>query len=118
MEEGTEFQSMALVRYRDRAQSQSASGLLPPLPDVADLPQLAKGKGNKIINISSAKFKSGEERLVDVMVLRHNQDLTLVSGKRTLTLKTKDLADYQGERGQRGKKLPRGCQHIDGFSLE
>ncbi len=85
---------------------------------IADLPQLAKGKGNKIINIPSAKFKTGEEFLIDVTVINKSQDLTLLSGKRKLTLKAKDLASFQGERGQRGKKLPRGFQRVDGFAVD
>lgn len=84
---------------------------------IKDLPQLAKGKGNKIINIPSAKFKSGEEFLIDVIAIAQNQDLTLVSGKRKLTLKAKELDNFAGERGQRGKKLPRGFQRVDGFSF-
>lgn len=82
---------------------------------IAELPQLTKGKGNKIINIPTAKFKSGEEFLIDVTVIQEKQELTLINGKRTLTLKAKDLAAFQGERGQRGKKLPRGFQRVDGF---
>lgn len=85
---------------------------------IADLPQLSKGKGNKIINIPTAKFKSGEETLLDTAVITENQSLTLKSGKRSLTLKPSDLANFQGERGQRGRKLPRGFQQIDGFQME
>lgn len=84
---------------------------------IADLPQLAKGKGNKVINIPTAKFKAGEEFVVDMTVLGEKDSLTLLSGKRKLTLKPKDLANFQGERGQRGRKLPRGFQHVDGLSL-
>lgn len=82
---------------------------------VAALPQLSKGKGNKIINIPSAKFKKGEEFVVDVTVISEKDPLTLRSGKRTLTLKRKDLVNFQGERGKRGRKLPRGFQRVDGF---
>jgi topoisomerase-4 subunit A len=84
---------------------------------IADLPQLAKGKGNKVINIPTAKFKAGEEFVVGMAVLAEKDSLTLLSGKRKLTLKPKDLANFQGERGQRGHKLPRGFQHVDGFLL-
>ncbi len=82
---------------------------------IADLPVLSKGKGNKIINVPPAKFKNAEEWVVDVAVVHEKDSLTLCSGKRTLTLKPKDLASFQGERGQRGKKLPRGFQKVDGF---
>jgi topoisomerase-4 subunit A len=82
---------------------------------VADLPQLAKGKGNKIINISSKKFKTREEYLIDIAVIGETDELTILSGKRKLTLKKNDLKHFLGERGQRGGKLPRGFQHADGF---
>ena len=39
--------------------------------------------------------------------------ITLVAGKRKMTIKAADLAHYVGERGRRGNKLPRGLQRID-----
>ena len=36
---------------------------------IDDLPELAKGKGNKLINIPAKKYKSGEEKLVATAVL-------------------------------------------------
>lgn len=101
----------------DKIAAVTNSGQLLVFP-IAELPQLAKGKGNKIINVPSAKFKAGEEKLCDVLVLGANQGLTILSGKRKLSLKASELASFVGERGQRGKKLPRGFQHVDGFSLE
>ncbi len=40
---------------------------------VNELPQLAKGKGNKMINIPMAKYKDKEEYIVDVAVLHSKQ---------------------------------------------
>ncbi len=79
---------------------------------VNELPELAKGKGNKIINIPSAKYKDKEEFVIDVAILHEGQKLTLFSGQRHITLKAKDLIHYMGKRGQRGSKLPRGYQRI------
>ncbi|MHA7840259.1 MAG: DNA topoisomerase IV subunit A [Gammaproteobacteria bacterium] len=80
---------------------------------VADLPQLSKGKGNKIIQIPPAKLKTREEYVVAMALLNEQQYLQCHAGKRHVTLKFKDLEHYQGERGRRGNKLPRGYQKVD-----
>jgi topoisomerase-4 subunit A len=80
---------------------------------LADLPQLARGKGNKIINIPSSRVQSREEFVVAVAVVSEGQQLVVHSGKRHLGLKTGDLEHYRGERGRRGNKLPRGFQKVD-----
>ncbi len=85
---------------------------------IADLPQLPKGKGNKIINVPSKRSESREEYVVDMAVLNEAESLVLHAGKRKLTLKAKDLAPFHGERGQRGKKLPRGFQRVDRIEVE
>ncbi|WP_017939435.1 DNA topoisomerase IV subunit A [Zestomonas thermotolerans] len=85
---------------------------------VRDLPQLAKGKGNKIIGIPSERVASREEYLVDLAVLAEGSTLVLQSGKRTLSLRPEDLEHYKGERGRRGNKLPRGFQRVDGLRVE
>ena len=84
---------------------------------LADLPVLSKGKGNKIINIPSARAKDREELLVSLAVLNEADSLVVQSGKRTLTLKRGDLEHYRGERGRRGNKLPRGFQKVDGVEV-
>jgi len=80
---------------------------------VTELPELARGKGNKIINIPSAKVKTREEYVIAVSTIGPGQLLTLFSGKRHITLKASDLDHYRGERGRRGNKLPRGFQKVD-----
>ncbi|WP_027330355.1 DNA topoisomerase IV subunit A [Marinimicrobium agarilyticum] len=80
---------------------------------VTELPELARGKGNKIMNIPSARVQSREEYVIAVCVIGEGQALTLHAGKRHLTLKAGDLDHYRGERGRRGNKLPRGFQKVD-----
>ena len=80
---------------------------------VTELPELARGKGNKIMNIPSARVQTREEFLVSLNILNPDQMLTLYSGKRHITLKMSDLEHYRGERGRRGNKLPRGFQKVD-----
>ncbi|WP_339080238.1 DNA topoisomerase IV subunit A [Pseudomonas sp. TMP9] len=85
---------------------------------VADLPQLGKGKGNKIIGIPAERVALREEYLTDLAVLPVGATLVLQAGKRTLSLKADDLEHYKGERGRRGNKLPRGFQRVDSLLVE
>lgn len=85
---------------------------------VSDLPQLSKGKGNKLIGIPTDRAAKREELLIDFAVLSAQATLVLVAGKRTLSLKFSDLEHYQGERGRRGNKLPRGFQRVDALRVE
>ncbi|SEC37570.1 DNA topoisomerase IV subunit A [Pseudomonas anguilliseptica] len=85
---------------------------------VRDLPQLGKGKGNKIIGIPGERVASREEYLTDLAVLPAGSTLVLQAGKRTLSLKADDLEHYKGERGRRGNKLPRGFQRVDSLLVE
>jgi topoisomerase-4 subunit A len=85
---------------------------------VAELPRLSKGKGNKIIGIPGERVASREEYVTDLLVLPAGATLVLVAGKRTLSLRGTDLEHYQGERGRRGNKLPRGFQRVDQLLVE
>jgi topoisomerase-4 subunit A len=85
---------------------------------VGELPEMAKGKGNKIFNVPSKKFKSGEESMVALAVVPPKGKLRIVSGKRHTTVKYSELEHYAGNRGQRGKKLPRGFQNVNSVALE
>lgn len=85
---------------------------------VADLPELAKGKGNKMISIPALRAQSREEYVVATAVVPHDAPITLLAGKRKLTLKPVDLEHYRGERGRRGNKLPRGLQRVDAITVE
>ena len=80
---------------------------------LSELPVMARGKGNKLINIPSAKTASREEYVVCVALLSVDDTLVVHSGKRYIRLKPSDLDHYRGERGRRGNKLPRGFQKVD-----
>ncbi|WP_300175439.1 DNA topoisomerase IV subunit A [uncultured Aliivibrio sp.] len=79
---------------------------------IKDLPQLGKGKGNKIINIPAARSKSRDEFLSHLLPLPQGATVTLYAGKRKLGLKPSDLDNFRGERGRRGSLLPRGLQRV------
>ncbi|MFD1384851.1 DNA topoisomerase IV subunit A [Rhodanobacter aciditrophus] len=86
--------------------------------NVASLPQMAKGKGNKMLSISSARAKDREE-WVCAMASVQPEDLLLAhSGKRFISFAEKELQEYIGERGRRGLKLPRGFQRIDTLEVK
>ena len=80
---------------------------------LSELPQLNKGKGNKMIAIPSVRAAGREEYVKAVVILGAEDQLKITSGKRTLTLKPADLDDYLAKRGSRGSKLPRGFQKVD-----
>jgi len=85
---------------------------------LSELPELSRGKGNKIINIPSSRLQAREEFVVDYAIIADGGSLIVHSGKRYLVMKQKDLEHYLGERGRRGHKLPRGFQKVDRLEAE
>ncbi len=85
---------------------------------VKDLPELARGKGNKIISIPSARVKSREEFMVAVTVVPPQKTVLVHSGKRHMKLKFSELEVFRCERGRRGAKLPRGFQRVEALNVE
>lgn len=82
-----------------------------------ELPDLSKGKGNKILTIPGSRVQSREEFLVDIILLQENQLLVIKSGNKKLKLKPSDWKHYLGERGRRGNKLPRAFQKVDSMDV-
>ncbi|TLY47985.1 MAG: DNA topoisomerase IV subunit A [Gammaproteobacteria bacterium] len=84
-----------------------------------ELPLLARGKGNKMIQIPPKKLELREEFISRIAILpTKNSKLLLTSGKKQFTLKNSDLAHYIGKRGQRGHKLPHGLQKLDSLTVD
>ncbi len=82
-----------------------------------ELPQLAKGKGNKIINIPSAKFKTHEEFCQYLFILNEDSSINIQAGKKSTTLNKKKWQDYIGERGQRGKMLAKNFRNAESITV-
>lgn len=80
---------------------------------VADLPLMSKGKGNKLINLGTG----GTETLIGIGLMKEGDMLIVNAGKRHVKMKFKDLEHYQGERGRRGNKLPRGFQNVSSIEV-
>lgn len=86
--------------------------------DLKDLPQMSKGKGNKIIGIPPAKLKTGEENVVAVACIQNGEKLTVHAGKKHKTLRPQEVDEYYMDRGKRGFKLPRGYQKVEAIEVE
>ncbi len=99
----------------DRVVAVTSAGHLLAFP-LSELPELDKGKGNKIIDIPKAKL--GTERVVAIAALSPGQTLQVRSGQRTMSLSFKDLDAYVGARATRGGLLPRGWQKVDGLDVQ
>ncbi len=99
----------------DRIVAVTSSGNLLAIP-ASELPELDKGKGNKIIDIPKAKLAT--ERVVAVVAVGPGNTLLVRSGQRTMNLSYKDLETYIGSRATRGHLLPRGWQKVDGLAVE
>jgi topoisomerase-4 subunit A len=88
------------------------------LTPVEQLPQMAKGKGNKIINIPSKLLNSGDEVVSAITVVPEKGKLVVHSGKKYKTMKPSELETYVGERGRRGLKLSQGYRVVDKLAVE
>ncbi|MDY6942543.1 MAG: DNA topoisomerase IV subunit A [Pseudomonadota bacterium] len=83
--------------------------------ELNDLPELARGKGNKIVSLTARNQPAA--RLVDIAVLGDDDSLTVVSRGRRMRIKPADLVNYRRQRGQRGTLLPRGWQSVDALEV-
>ena len=95
----------------------STEGYMLVIP-LAELPQMTRGKGNKIINIPSARLKAREEYVAAVRCIQDGEKLTVFAGKKHKTMKAAEVDEFEGERGRRGRKLPRGYQKVDRIRVE
>jgi topoisomerase-4 subunit A len=84
---------------------------------LGDVPELAKGKGNKLINIPPKRLKSGEEVVVGLVAISEKDEILVWAGQRYLRMGEKDIDHFRGERAQRGRKLPRGFQRVTKIEL-
>jgi topoisomerase-4 subunit A len=85
---------------------------------VKDVPELARGKGNKLFDIASKNYASREEFLTGLAVVAKDKALIVRSGDRKMTISWGDLKDYRGQRAQRGSVLPRGWRSVDTLESE
>jgi topoisomerase-4 subunit A len=101
----------------DRLVAVTSAGRMLVIP-ASDLPELSRGKGNKIIAIPPKAVAERSEYVIDILAVPEGGRVRLFSGKRYLNLRAADLNAYEGERGRRGGKLPRGFQKVDAIELD
>ena len=99
------------------AAADGADGRLLVFP-VSDLPELAKGRGNKLFSIPGARAAAREELVVSVVVVAPGGKLRVICGERTMTLGWSELADYRGERAQRGAMLPKNYRRVTALEVD
>ncbi len=99
------------------AASEGADGRLLVFP-VAELPELAKGRGNKLFNIPGAGGQAREVFFVGVAVVVPGAKLKVICGERTMTLSWAELEHYRGERAQRGAMLPKTYRRVTALEIE
>jgi len=113
-------QPVAPVMIRNGAGSlvvcATSEGYLLAFP-LDEVPELAKGKGNKLINVPPKRLKSGEEFMVGMAVMAEQDEVLVWAGQRYLRLGHKDIEHFRGERAHRGRKLPRGFQRVTRIEL-
>jgi topoisomerase-4 subunit A len=89
----------------------TSDGYLLAFP-IEDVPELAKGKGNKLINIPPKRLKAGDEYMVGLTVVGEKEEILVWAGQRYLRMGRKDIEHFRGDRAHRGRKLPRGFQRV------
>ncbi|MCJ7558855.1 MAG: DNA topoisomerase IV subunit A, partial [Gammaproteobacteria bacterium] len=110
--------SAAVVEAQDNwVVAVTSEGYMLTFP-MEELPELSRGKGNKIINIPGKKLKSGQEKVVSVAVIGPTGKLVIFSGQRIMRLGYHELAPYEGSRGKRGTLLPRGYRKVEKLEVE
>ncbi|KGA01466.1 DNA topoisomerase IV subunit A [Cobetia amphilecti] len=85
---------------------------------LSELPEMSKGKGNKMLSIPGERAANREEFVRSLVVLPAGATLVVHAGKRKTLLKGADLDYYRGERGRRGSKLPKGFQKVDRLAVD
>ncbi|MGB9440067.1 MAG: DNA topoisomerase IV subunit A [Desulfobacterales bacterium] len=84
---------------------------------VKALPELPKGKGNKVIQIPPARLKKRDEYLKLLEVIPQGATMKIHAGKQSVRFTPGNISDFIGERGRRGKKLPRGYRNADRIEI-
>lgn len=116
-EDANVLQPVPISAENARVIAVSTKGYMLVFP-ISELPEMARGKGVKLLGIPSGKLNSGEEKLAAIAVAGNDQAVILYSGQRHMALKPSVLDEYAGARGRRGHKLPRGFQRVDALRPE
>ena len=106
--EGAEVLSTVAVNnvQTDWVAAISSAGYLLLFP-LSELPELGRGRGNKIIQLKRGEHMTAVCAIPEGITLRLQ-----TSGGRVRLFKSAEQVPYQGKRGQRGRLLPQGCRSV------
>jgi len=85
----------------------SSEGKLLAFP-VGAVPEMPRGKGNKLYDIPGKKAAARQELMTALAVVPPNASLVLWAGEQQKQIDWRDLQAYVGQRAQRGTVLKRG----------
>ena len=80
--------------------------------DLAELPILNKGKGNKLMQLEA------KEQISSMVLLNLTEMIQVVAGQQRLKLKADDLLKYLAKRATKGQLLPRGYQKANKLCIQ
>ena len=85
-----------------------------------EVPEMARGKGIKLLGVPGPRYKAGDEQMVAAALLEPGDNLLVhCAGGRTMTLKWKEIeARYLGERGRRGSLLAKNYRRVERLEIE
>ncbi len=79
---------------------------------VSEVPEMPKGKGNKLFNIPTQLAKERAEVVVGAAVVEPGGSLIIYNDDRSKTYSFSELKEYQGSRAQRGAVITRGWRKV------
>ncbi|MGD9066221.1 MAG: hypothetical protein PVI42_18980, partial [Desulfobacterales bacterium] len=65
------------------------------------------------IQIPPARLKKREEYLKSLAIIPEGATMKIHAGKQSVRFTPGNISDFVGERGRRGRKLPRGYRKVD-----
>lgn len=111
LSEGASVMNLQTIEQFSHVALLSSAGRL-LIVDLAELPVLNKGKGNKLIQLEP------KDQIVSMTMLNLDEIIQVFAGQQQLKLKGDDLQKYIGKRGTKGQLLPRGYQKANKLLIQ
>ncbi|AVH15353.1 DNA topoisomerase IV subunit A [Acinetobacter indicus] len=111
LSEGASVMNLQTIEQFSHVAVLSSAGRL-LIVDLAELPVLNKGKGNKLIQLEP------KDQIVSMTMLNLDEIIQVFAGQQQLKLKGDDLQKYIGKRGTKGQLLPRGYQKANKLLIQ
>ncbi|OUY08027.1 DNA topoisomerase IV subunit A [Acinetobacter indicus] len=111
LSEGASVMNLQTIEQFSHVALLSSAGRL-LIVDLAELPVLNKGKGNKLIQLEP------KDQIVTMTMLNLDEIIQVFAGQQQLKLKGDDLQKYIGKRGTKGQLLPRGYQKANKLLIQ